>query len=95
MLFQLTFPMVKEDRKIKKRDEESKEDWKQRKKAYYQALGANDFTFREIPLEKNQIIIKVVEDAVKLRNNPKYIPYVRWCHNPGHYRINLYTLQSN
>ncbi|MCK5199757.1 MAG: hypothetical protein KAR21_15475, partial [Spirochaetales bacterium] len=65
VLFQVTFPIVKKDRKIKKREEESKEEWKQRKKAYYQALGANDFTFQEIPLEKNQLIIKVVEDGMQ------------------------------
>ena len=64
VIFQPRFPMVKEGLKIEKRDGESKEDWKRRRKAYYQKLGFNDFVFQDIPLEENPIIIKVVEDGM-------------------------------
>ncbi len=69
VLYQLTFPQLRKEKKIKKREGETETEWQQRKKEYYQGLGPDDFKFVKIPLNfkapgsLNPVIVKVMGDG--------------------------------
>ncbi len=65
-LFQVCLPSVKKHKRIRRVENESKEDWKKRKTAHIKSLRFDDFEFNHIlPLKQYALIVKVSEKAFK------------------------------
>jgi hypothetical protein len=78
VVFQITWPTVKEDRKPKRREGESKESWTRRRAAAYKALTAHDFYFQQMPLNKMPFVIHVSNLAIDRYPEERLINDSKW-----------------
>ena len=77
-VFEITLPVVKEDRKPKQQRGESDDAWARRRVTAYEALQVADFDFQAMPLQQSAMIIKVQDEALDVIPEGRFQKGSRW-----------------
>ena len=78
VVFQVTAPAVKEDRKPRKRTGESDQAWQSRRKQVYLGMTSADFYFKENAIEKTSFVVRISDKAVGRYPKDKFIEDSQW-----------------
>jgi len=78
VLFQVTSPAVKEDRKPRKRTGESDQAWQSRRKQVYLGMTSADFYFKENAIEKTSLVVRISDEALGRYPKDKFVEGSQW-----------------
>ena len=78
VLFQVTSPAVKEDRKPKKRRGESDQAWQGRRRQTYLGMNSDDFYFKENAIEQTPFLVRISDEALGTYPKDKFIEGSQW-----------------
>ena len=78
VLFQVTAPAVKEDRKPQKRTGESDQAWQGRRRQTYLGMNSDDFYFKENAIEQTPFLVRISDEALGTYPKDKFIEGSQW-----------------